>query len=48
MYFLFVMGLCVLSLMSTIYIMHINMCADSVPVTTMPAWVCIYYISRES
>ena len=42
MYFLFVMGLCVLSLIATIYIMHVNMCADSIPVTIMSAWVCIY------
>jgi len=39
MYFMFVMGLCVLSLMATIYIMHVNMCGDSVPVSAMPNWV---------
>jgi len=40
-YFLFVIGLCVLSLSTTICVMYLSLRASEEPVIPMRPWVCI-------
>jgi len=46
-YFMFVLSLCVVSLISSIFVLYLDMSSASVPVSTIPAWVridAVYYI----